>query len=116
MRKIVVAAALALSVGTASSVGASEPPKPKEPAPVRVEKRPPPGLTGNTVPQCEAGNYAAGGVCRPSPPDHYVPSGGKYPIPCPKGAKSPAGSKAESYCTGGEAKPADKKDAKKGGH
>ena len=116
MREIVVAAALALSVGTASSVSASEPAKPKETAPVRAEKRPPPGLTGNTVPQCEAGSYAAGGFCRPSPPDHYVPSGGKYPIPCPKGAKAPAGSKAESYCTGGEAKPAEKKDAKKGGH
>ncbi len=108
-------AIMAIVLGSAS-VEASEPPKPKEPAAAPAPKRPPPGLVGNTVPQCESGNYAAGGVCRPSPPDHYVPSGGKYPIPCPKGAKSPAGSKAESYCVGGAAKPPEKKDEKKGGH
>lgn len=116
MLKSAVTAAVLMAIMGCGSAGASEPAKPKEPAPARTEKRPPPGLTGNTVPQCEAGNYAAGGVCRPSPPDHYVPSGGKYPIPCPKGAKAPAGSKAESYCVGGEAKPPEKKEEKKGGH
>jgi hypothetical protein len=112
MRKTALTTLIVLTAWTASAAIASEPAKPKDPPPARAVKRPPPGLTGNTVPQCEAGNYAAGGICRPSPPDHYVPSGGKYPIPCPKGAKSPAGSKAESYCVGGEAKPPDKKGAK----
>lgn len=78
-----------------------------KPAPAR--KPPPPGLIGNTVPQCESGTYPAGGNCRPSPPDHYVPSGSTYPIPCPKGAKAPAGSRSATACVD----PAKKDDKKK---
>ena len=63
-----------------------------------ARKPQPPGLIGNTVPQCDIGKYPAGGACRPSPPDHYVPSGGTYPIPCPKGAKAPAGSRSATAC------------------
>ncbi len=75
---------------------ASEPPKPVEapkPKPAR-----PAGLTGNTVPKCEAGTYAAGNICKPSPPGFYVPSGATYPLACPAGKSSPAGSRSPGEC------------------
>ncbi len=91
----------------AAPAGAAAPPPPPEKA-APAKKSPPPGLTGNTVPKCEAGTYAAGGFCRPSPPDHYVPSGALYPIACPKGAKAPAGARSPTACVD-----PNKKDGKK---
>ncbi len=88
-RSALLAAILLAAPATASGQSADKP---------AARKPPPPGLVGNTVPQCEAGSYPAGGFCRPSPPDHYVPSGVTFPIPCPKGAKAPAGSRSAVAC------------------
>jgi hypothetical protein len=37
-------------------------------------------------------------ICKIAPPGYYLEHGMKYPVPCPKGTTSPAGSKAKSYC------------------
>ncbi len=106
---------VAMLAGTHGAAEASAPPPPVE-KPAPVKKGPPPGLTGNTVPQCDAGKYPAGGFCRPSPPDFYVPSGATYPVACPPGSKAPAGSRSAAACIGPEPKKDEKKEEKKGGH
>lgn len=57
-----------------------------------------PGLRGATLPHCSPGEYSAGFVCKPSPPDHYVPVGSIYPIPCPPNTLAPRGSQSRSQC------------------
>lgn len=79
-----------------SAALANEPPPPPPAAPPKPAK--PSGLTGNSVPYCESGTYAAGNVCKPAPPGYYAPSGTKYPLRCPEGTTSPYGARGPNEC------------------
>ena len=74
---------------------------PKKPKPYPAEG---PGLRGATMPHCSPGEYSAGYVCKASPPDHYVPVGVIYPIPCPPNTSAPRGSQSRSQCREPESK------------
>ncbi len=78
-----------------SYAGEHDAPAPK---PVAKPVTKPSGLTGAALPHCDPGLYVAGGICKQSPPNHYLPVGENYPKPCPRGTYAPAGSKSESYC------------------
>ena len=77
-----------------TSAFGSEPPAPPE----KKTKSELPGLVGNKLPQCPEGQYVASMICKSAPPGYYLAHGMKYPVPCPDGMSSPAGSKAKSYC------------------
>ena len=74
---------------------------PKKPKPYPEEG---PGLRGATMPHRSPGEYSAGFMCKPSPPDHYVPVGALYPIPCPPNTLAPRGSQSRSQCREAESK------------
>jgi len=90
-----MALALALCLGASCALAQD---KPKAGDPPRAKPAAPSGLTGNVLPRCEAGSFAAGHICKPSPPGFYAVSGGSYPLPCPPGKTSPAGSRSLSEC------------------
>ncbi len=95
-RKSCVLSILALPLALAPLASfASEPPPP---APAPAKKSEPPGLRGNTLPQCLAGQYVASMICKWAPPGFYLEHGMKYPVPCPPGMTSPAASKAKAHC------------------
>lgn len=78
-----------------SLAAASQPPPP----PAEKPKPPKPsGLTGNALPFCEIGTYAAGNICKPAPPGYYAPSGAKFPLRCPDGMTSPYGARSRNEC------------------
>ncbi|MBU3730140.1 MAG: hypothetical protein FGM26_01180 [Beijerinckiaceae bacterium] len=113
MKPLLVAAALVLGGHTAL---ASEPKPPADPPKPKPTK--PSSLTGNALPKCEAGTFAAGNICKPAVPGFYAPSGAVYPIACPEGMTSKSGSRSASECYPEDGAPpappvADKK---KGGH
>lgn len=71
------------------------------PAPPVEKKAPPPkpsSLIGNARPHCVPGTYVAGNFCKPSPPGFYAPAKSVYPLRCPAGTSSPAGSRGLSEC------------------
>jgi hypothetical protein len=86
-----------LSLRSSPVLASGDPPKKEEPA-IPAKKQEPPGLTGNKIPQCIAGEYPAGMICKKSPPGYYLDVGMKYPAPCPPGTTSPAGSRSISHC------------------
>ncbi len=63
-----------------------------------MQKSNSPGLIGNKLPRCEEGYYVADMICKAAPPGYYVGLRDKYPVPCPPGTHSPAGSKSAAYC------------------
>jgi len=75
---------------------ASETPPPKPPE--QVKKSEPPGLRGNTLPQCPEGQYVASMICKSAAPGYYLEHGMKYPVQCPRGMTSPSGAKQKSHC------------------
>jgi len=94
----IFAVALALGPPAHNSALASGDPPKKEEAPATKKKVEPSGLTGAKLPQCPEGEYVAGMMCKKPPPGYYLDYGMKYPVPCPKGTTSPAGSRSISYC------------------
>ena len=76
-------------------------PAPKKPKPYPVEG---PGLRGATLPHCSPGEYSAGYLCKPSPPNYYVPVGSLYPVACPPNTVAPIGSQSKSQCKPPETK------------
>ena len=68
------------------------------PAPPKQTKSEPPGLRGNTLPQCPEGQYVASMICKSALPGYYLEHGMKYPVQCPAGMTSPYGAKAKTYC------------------
>lgn len=100
--------------GAPSPVSASEPKPAAEPAP-KPKPSKPSSLTGNAVPKCEAGTYAAGNICKPAAPGFYAPSGTVFPVACPEGMTSKSGSRSQSECYPEDgAPPAPPAPAKKG--
>ena len=102
MRKIGYLFFIVMSVSSiwqlnTEALASGDPPK-KEEKPLPTKKSEPSGLTGNKIPQCPAGEYVAGMMCKQPPPGYYLDYGMKYPAPCPKGTTSPAGSRSISYC------------------
>lgn len=95
---------------------ASEPKPAAEPAP-KPKPSKPSALTGNVIPKCEAGTYAAGNICKPAAPGFYAPSGTVYPVSCPEGMTSKSGSRSQSECYPEDGAPPEPPPAKpKGGH
>jgi hypothetical protein len=92
-----LAFAALLAGGFVASASAAEQ-KPKKEEPAKAKPAAPSGLTGNVLPRCEAGSFAAGHICKPAPPGFYAVSGGTFPIRCPPGTTSPAGSRSRSEC------------------
>jgi hypothetical protein len=102
MKRFVPLAALIGSFGVvnlrpSTAIANSEPSKTEAPA-VPAKKQLPPGLTGNKIPQCPAGEYVAGLLCKIAAPGYYLDLGMKYPAPCPPGTTSPAGARSIRYC------------------
>ena len=111
-----VAFGLGLGAGAAPVYASS--PKPEAEPPPKPKPMKPSNLTGNALPKCEAGTYAAGHICKPAPPGFYAPSGGLYPVACPENMTSKSGSRSQSECypEDGAPAPAPVADKKKGGH
>ncbi len=63
-----------------------------------------PGLHGASLPHCSPGEYSAGYICKASPPDHYVPVGSLYPVPCPANTFSPRGAQSKAQCKEADSK------------
>lgn len=98
---VVFAARAALAAFSASALATSafaSEEKPKKEEPAKAKPAASSGLTGNVLPRCEAGSYSAGHICKPAPPGFYAVSGGTFPIRCPPGTTSPAGSRSRSEC------------------
>ena len=112
----VLALALVVSGGCLSVAQASEP-KPAAEPPPKPKPSKPSSLTGNALPKCEAGTFAAGNLCKPAVPGFYAPSGALYPVACPEGMTSKSGSRSQSECFPEDGAPAPAPPAKpKGGH
>ena len=115
------AVSFALVVGLSMGPGpawAAETKPPAEPAP-KPKPSKPSSLTGNALPKCEAGTFAAGNICKPAVPGFYAPSGALYPVACPEGMTSKAGSRSQSECypeDGSPPPPPAAADKKKGAH
>ena len=91
-----VAQVLLVSIFFSTSALASEPPPPPKPA---APPSKPSALTGDALPKCKDGEYVAGMICKPAPPGYYVEPGTRFPVACPKGTTSPAGSKGKHHCS-----------------
>ena len=79
----------------------TKPNTPKKPKPYPAEG---PGLRGATLPHCSPGEYSAGYICKPSPPNYYAPVGSLYPQACPVNTFAPSGSQSKSQCKVPESK------------
>ena len=85
---------VAISVSATVTLANEPPPPPPE----KPKPQKPSGLVGNMLPQCEAGTFPAGNICKPAPVGYYAPSGTKFPVACPDGKTSPYGSRSLSEC------------------
>ncbi|MDB5571881.1 MAG: hypothetical protein JWN93_3064 [Hyphomicrobiales bacterium] len=92
-------AVLAFSLALCASAWAETPPKKPDP---KNEPKPaaPSALRGNVLPHCEPGTYPASHVCKKAPPGFYAPAETRFPVPCPDGTTSAAGSRGLGECMG----------------
>lgn len=113
-----VLTAFGLGLGAGLQDARASEPKPAAEPPPKPKPVKPSNLTGNALPKCEAGTYAAGHICKPAPPGFYAPSGTVYPVSCPENMTSKSGSRSQSECypEDGAPTPPPVADKKKGGH